>query len=198
MNELHSDLRVAEKLVSDLDSWFGGWNIETSKVQIKERMSPSPLTSQKMEYSILVAKVAQESHTPAILVLRRNALEIIDAKGKQLYSFMVRELSSSTVHSPWDMTFIKRAIGKPDIKIHIVSTRLPFVLKTLETVYKYKPIYEDPPTTSGDDDDEDEMNEKDVQNTQRQDTDVKRETSYKELLGTHGNYVSMFVIKKFE
>eukprot|EP00794_Sanderia_malayensis_P003000 gene3000-3458_t len=150
MDMLHSDLRVGEKIVSDLDSWFGSWNVkDPSPVSIATRHE-SPLSAQRLEYAVLIAKMAQESHSPAVLVIGTQSVEIFGDKNKLLYCFPIAELSHANVHSPYDMTFEKRLIGKPDIRVHIVSTRLPFILKTFENSCKYKPIYEDLPTSSDD------------------------------------------------
>lgn len=150
MDMLHSDLRVAEHIVSDLESWFGGWKISApSQKTIRNRIE-SPLSSQRLEYAVLIAKTAQESHTPSVLVLGTKNIEIFGKKNNLLYSFGISQLAFATVHSPYDLTFVRRSIGKADIKVHVISTRLPYILTTLEAVYQYKPVYEDLPTTSDD------------------------------------------------
>ncbi len=150
MDMLHADLRIGEHLVSDLNSWFGDWGVKSPEIAPVSGRKESPFASQRLEYAVLIAKTIQESHTSAVLVIGNKNIEIFDGKNKLLYSFPIAELSYASVHSPYDMTLEKRLIGKPDVKVHIIATRLPFILKTFESVYRYKPIYEDLPTSSDD------------------------------------------------
>ena len=144
MDMLHGDLQVAENIVSDMESWFGYWKINSSK----------DVVTRGQDFKILVAKSHQESHTPSKLILGAKSIDIYDTKDKVLHTFSPKDLSNTLVHSPYDITLVKRSFGKPDVKVHVIATKLPILLSSIEKIYKQKLILEDPPLFNGDDSDD--------------------------------------------
>ena len=144
MDMLHSDLEVGENIVNDMESWFGYWKISHKKQSV--------ISGQ--EFSILAAKTQQESHIPSKIILASNSINIYSLKDKELFSFGTNDIGNTLVHSPFEVTFVQRRIGKPDIKAHVVSTELPNLLRCLEKLYKKKLSYEKPQFSSDDEDDE--------------------------------------------
>ena len=144
MDLLHGDLQVAENIVSDMESWFGYWKINCSK----------DVVTRGQDSKVLVAKSHQESHTPSKLILGAKSIDIYDTKDKLLHTFSPKDLSNTLVHSPYDITLVQRSFGKPDVKAHVIATKLPMLLSSIEKIYKQKLILEDPPLFNGDDSDD--------------------------------------------
>lgn len=144
MDMLHADLQIAENIVSDMESWFGYWKIKSSK----------DMVTRGQDFKILVAKSHQESHTSSKLILGAKSIDIYDTKDKLLHTFSPKDLSNTLVHSPYDITLVKRSFGKPDVKAHVIATKLPILLNSVEKIYKQKLILEDPPLFNGDDSDD--------------------------------------------
>lgn len=153
MNNLHNDITVAERITGDIDSWFGAWRIKPCMKKMKQIPSriESPINFDRIEYSILAAQTSNENHVNGYLIIKNNTLDILNEKSEILQTFITQQISEVNVHSPWDATLTKRSIGKPDVSMHIISTKLPTVLQTLENVFKCELYYDDPPPVKNDD-----------------------------------------------
>ena len=92
----------------------------------------SPLGDQSIEYPVLYGKVTQESHKSGQVVFKDNNFELLDEKLAVVYSIPLKQISEIEVHSPWDITILKRSLGKPLIRIHLTSARMPLILKHLQ------------------------------------------------------------------
>ena len=159
MNKLNNDLSVAERVAGDLDSWFGAWRVKgtmkTMRNVIPERVE-SPLNNDKIEYSILVGRIAQESHKNGYLIFKNDNLDILNEKSEILHTFVVNHISEINIHSPWDLTIVKHFLGRPDVSLHIISTKAPAIIQTLEKVYGYRANYDEPPINSQEEENDEE------------------------------------------
>lgn len=134
LEKIHNDITVAERITGDIESWFGAWRVKRKFEPVKadkERTS-SPLSQQSIDYPVLYATVAQESHKSGQIVLKDGKFELINEKYEMVHCFAVDKISEVEVHSPWDVTIIKRTFGKPLIRIHLTSARMPVLLKRLQ------------------------------------------------------------------
>lgn len=147
MDSLHNDITVAERITGDIESWAGAWRVKGAfqNPHILSKRGESPLDYQSIEYPVLYAKLSQESHTPGELVFRNEHLEILNEQSEIVHSILVKQIFEVTVHSPWDVTIKKRNLGKPDVKIHIASVRMPVLLKTLERTCQCQFEFNEPP-----------------------------------------------------
>ncbi|XP_066936901.1 synaptosomal-associated protein 47-like [Clytia hemisphaerica] len=134
MENMHNDITVAERITGDIESWFGAWRVKgrfENENTMNERMD-SPLGSQSIDYPVLYGKVIQESHKSGQVVFKDNNFELLDEKLAVVYSIPLQQISEIDVHSPWDITILKRSLGKPLIRIHLTSARMPLILKNLQ------------------------------------------------------------------
>ena len=134
MEKIHNDITVAERITGDIESWFGAWRVKGKFEPPKadtDRMS-SPLGQQSMDYPVLYATVAQESHKSGQIVLKDDQFELLNEKYEMVHSFAVDKISEVDIHSPWDVTIVKRTFGKPLVRIHLTSARMPVLLKRLQ------------------------------------------------------------------
>lgn len=147
MDNLHNDITVAERITGDIESWVGAWRVKGvfQNPHILTKRDKSPLSYESIEYPVLYAKLAQESHASGQLVFRNDNLEILNEKSEIVYSFAVKQISDVNVHSPWDVTMKKRNLGKPDVKVHVTSPRMSVLLKTLERTSQCQFDFDDPP-----------------------------------------------------
>ena len=148
MNNLNVDLAVADRITKDLDSYFGAWRCKKQfvapKSKIEERHG-SPLDKDRIEYKVLIGKFVQNTHTDGYLIIGKNAVELLDEKSNILYTFKAGQISNLNVHSPWDMTLIQSYIGRPDVKVHLISTQMPVILRLLENFTRCKANLDDVP-----------------------------------------------------
>ena len=134
MENMHNDITVAERITGDIESWFGAWRVKgkfENENTMNERIE-SPLGDQSIEYPVLYGKVTQESHKSGQVVFKDNNFELLDEKLAVVYSIPLKQISEIEVHSPWDITILKRSLGKPLIRIHLTSARMPLILKHLQ------------------------------------------------------------------
>ena len=155
MNKIHSDLRVAETLIHNLDSWLNKWNIETPHVRINVPGEKSMIVD-KSEYPIVYARTQREKHLPGSLVVSNKTLDVFNAERTLVdISFPVREVTEVSVHTPWEMTISQLKIGQAGQTVHLIAARLVHILQTLEVLLPGKINYDDPPCDAGDQDDND-------------------------------------------
>lgn len=160
MNLIHQDLSVAERISEDLDSYFCSWRVRSPPVggnvdnHLIERNDI--VMADRIEYQILYARCAQESHKSGLLTLNNLAIDILDEKNVSLFSSQITQLSNIEVNSPWDINITKRGIGKEDIHWHLISTKMPEIIKSLQKVYNFELSFNDIPEDDISDDDEEE------------------------------------------
>ena len=159
LNDMHNDLAVSKRITNDLESWFGAWRFKESFVKkkiISPRNDGLVCYAEKHVFKVLIGKVAQESHYPGCLVFVDKNLEVINEKSDTLFSSSISSISQIHIHSPYDVTFVKHFFGKPDQKIHIISSSFPEIICMLEKNYLYPAKYDDPkPKDSSDPNEED-------------------------------------------
>ena len=134
LEKIHNDITVAERITGDIESWFGAWRVKgrfKSEKANTDRVDSCPLGQQSIDYPVLYGKVAQESHKSGQIVLKDGQFELLDEKYEVVHSFAIDMISEVDIHSPWDVTIIKRTFGKPLVRIHLTSARMPMLLKRL-------------------------------------------------------------------
>lgn len=134
LEKIHNDITVAERITGDIESWFGAWRVKGKfeAVKVDTNRTSSPLGQQSIDYPVLYATVAQESHKSGQIVLKDGKFELLNEKYEIVHSFAVDKISEVDIHSPWDVTIIKRTFGKPLVRIHLTSARMPVLLKRLQ------------------------------------------------------------------
>lgn len=164
MNMMHNDITVAERITSDIDSWFGAWRLKLpmKKTNALPERIESPISTDSIEYPVLISEKSNENHTKGYIVLRKETLEILGSKSEILFNFVIKQISEINVHSPWDVSFVRHCIGSYDTVVHITSKKTPMILKTLEKVYKCEFYYDDPPIEPDSDLDEMIINESSI------------------------------------
>lgn len=134
LEKIHNDITVAERITGDIESWFGAWRVKGKFEPAKAgtNRTSSPLGHQSIDYPVLYAIVAQESHKSGQIVLKDGQFELLDEKYEMVHSFAVDKISEVDIHSPWDVTIIKRTFGKPLVRIHLTSARMPVLLRRIQ------------------------------------------------------------------
>ncbi|XP_031559429.1 synaptosomal-associated protein 47-like [Actinia tenebrosa] len=160
MNKLHNDLRVAETIISSMDSWLNQWDLHVPEVVINVPKQGSEM--EKMELPVLYAASEKEKHISGSLVLSSKVLEILDIQRNPVYSFTAREVSEVRVHTPFEMTLIKSEIGKPEVCVHLISAKLIKVMPHINVMLGPKLNFDEPPdsvamTTASSHNDTDEL-----------------------------------------
>lgn len=134
MEHMHNDVTVAERIMGDIESWLGAWRVKgnfTNQYSQNTEVNDRPLGREKVEYPVLYAKLAQESHQSGQAMFHNNNFEVLDEKCNIIHSFPLKQISNIDVHSPWDITITKRIIGNPLVHLHLTSARMPLLLKDL-------------------------------------------------------------------
>ncbi|XP_068715562.1 synaptosomal-associated protein 47-like [Montipora foliosa] len=152
MNKIHNDLAVADTLIYNLDSWFSKWKIKAPQVQIK--VHGQSIVIEKSEYPIVYAKTQRAQHLPGTLVVSSDTLDVLNAQNSLDISFLVREVTEVSVHTPWEATIAQSRIGQTVHTVHLIAARLVHILQKLEVLLPGKIDYEDPPFDTGHENDE--------------------------------------------
>lgn len=137
LEHMHNDITVAERITGDIESWLGAWRVKgdfTNQYTQSTEVQNRPLGKETIEYPILYAKVAQESHQSGQAMFHSNKFEVLDEKSNIVHSFPLKQISDIDVHSPWDITITKRIIGNPSVRLHLTSARMPLLLKNIRKV----------------------------------------------------------------
>ncbi|XP_048867990.1 synaptosomal-associated protein 47 [Brienomyrus brachyistius] len=152
LDKIESDLGVADKLLSELESppwWpFGKLPWKSQQEAKCEQAAQSHASGsgskgagrQGLIVSIpaIVSKGGQLDLKPGSLTVLVSSLEVRDSSSRLLHCFERGEVDDVRVHSPYELSVRQRFIGKPDISYRLLSARMPEVLSVLEMQYKKK------------------------------------------------------------
>lgn len=150
LDKIDSDLGVADKLLSELESpswWpFGKlpWRAhQEAKAEHAVRaatIAGEGAARQKVITSIpaVVSKGGDVHLKPGCLMVLVSSLEVRNTNGQLLHRFERDEVDDVRVHNPYEITVRQRFIGKPDICYRLLSAKMPEALSVLEMQYKKK------------------------------------------------------------
>lgn len=154
LEKIDSDLGVADKLLSELESpswWpFGKLPWKTQQEAKAEDAARAAATAaaaaargssrNKVISSIpaVVTKGGDSDLKPGCLLVLVSSLEVQDTNCQLLHRFERNEVDEIRVHSPYEITVRQRFIGKPDICYRFLSAKMPEALSVLEMQYKKK------------------------------------------------------------
>ena len=150
MSELHNDLDIAERLVTDLESWVGRWRLP------KQYDSTDPVVVNKcdipevFETEIVYHKLETGKANPRIvglLRLSRDGLYIMSQKQALIHHFKWGDVSKMRVVTPYEVMIIQYQLGKPDLVYGFVCADMIAILKLMDKCAKYKLEYDKPPET---------------------------------------------------
>ena len=150
MSELHNDLDVAERFVTDLESWVGRWRLP------KQYSSAGPVVVNKcdipevFETEIVYNKFETGKANPRIvglLRLCRDGLYIMSQKQTLIHHFKWADVSKIRVVTPYEVMVIQYQLGKPDLVYGFVCADMMAILTLMEKCAKYKLEYDKPPET---------------------------------------------------
>ncbi|KAF3699453.1 Synaptosomal-associated protein 47 [Channa argus] len=154
LEKIDSDLGVADKLLSELESpswWpFGKlpWKIhQEAKAEDAARAAATAAAlsgrgsgRNKVVTSIpaLVSRGSDSDLKLGCLLVLVSSLEVRDTNCQLLHCFERNEIDEIKVHSPYEITVRQRFIGKPDICYRFLSAKMPDAMLVLEMQYKKK------------------------------------------------------------
>ncbi|KAM9349529.1 synaptosomal-associated protein 47 [Symphorus nematophorus] len=154
LEKIDSDLGVADKLLSELESpswWpFGKlpWKAQQeAKAEDAARAAAAAAAAankgsgrNKVITSIpaVVTKGGDSDLKPGCLLVLVSSLEVRDTNCQLLHRFERNEIDEIRVHSPYEITVRQRFIGKPDICYRLLSAKMPEAMSVLEMQYKKK------------------------------------------------------------
>ncbi|XP_037643033.1 synaptosomal-associated protein 47 isoform X1 [Sebastes umbrosus] len=152
LEKIDSDLGVADKLLSELESpswWpFGKLPWKTQQEAKAEDAARAAAASaagkgsgrNKVISSIpaVVTKGGNSDLKPGCLLVLVSSLEVRDTNGQLLHRFERNEIDEIRVHSPYEITVRQRFIGKPDICYRFLSAKMPEAMSVLDMQYKKK------------------------------------------------------------
>ncbi|XP_051255724.1 synaptosomal-associated protein 47 [Dicentrarchus labrax] len=152
LEKIDSDLGVADKLLSELESpawWpFGKlpWKAQQeAKVEGAARAAAAAAAGRgsgrnKVITSIpaVVTRGGDSDLKPGCLLVLVSSLEVRDTNCQLLHRFERNEIDEIRVHSPYEITVKQRFIGKPDICYRFLSAKMPEAMCVLEMQYKKK------------------------------------------------------------
>ncbi|XP_069548318.1 synaptosomal-associated protein 47 [Brachyistius frenatus] len=152
LEKIDSDLGVADKLLSELESppwWpFGKlpWKVQQeAKAEDAARAAAAASAAKgsgrnKVISSIpaVVSKGGDSDLKPGCLLVLVSSLEARDTNCQLLHRFERNEIDEIRVHSPYELTVRQRFIGKPDICYRFLSAKMSEAMAVLEMQYKKK------------------------------------------------------------
>ncbi|XP_036940320.1 synaptosomal-associated protein 47 [Acanthopagrus latus] len=154
LEKIDSDLGVADKLLSELESpswWpFGKlpWRAQQeAKAEDAARAAVAAAAAASKESSrnrviasipAVVTKGGDSDLKPGCLLVLVSSLEVRDTNCQLLHRFERNEIDEIRVHSPYEITVRQRFIGKPDICYRFLSAKMPEAMAVLEMQYKKK------------------------------------------------------------
>eukprot|EP00064_Thunnus_orientalis_P005772 superscaffoldBa00000580_g5786 len=151
LEKIDSDLGVADKLLSELESpswWpFGKLPWKAQQEAKAEDAARAAATAagkgsgkNKVITSIpaVVSKGGDSDLKPGCLLVLVSSLEVRDTSCQLLHRFERNEIDEIRVHSPYEITVRQRFIGKPDVCYRFLSAKMPEALSVLEMQYKKK------------------------------------------------------------
>uniref|UniRef100_A0A672ZIF1 Synaptosome associated protein 47 n=1 Tax=Sphaeramia orbicularis TaxID=375764 RepID=A0A672ZIF1_9TELE len=141
LEKIDSDLGVADKLLSELESpsWWPFGKLPW-KIQQEAKAEDAGSGRNKVITSIpaVVSKGADSDLKPGCLLVLVSSLEVRDTNCQLLHRFERNEIDEIRVHSPYEITVRQRFIGKPDICYRLLSAKMPEAMSVLEMQYKKK------------------------------------------------------------
>ncbi|XP_070989309.1 synaptosomal-associated protein 47-like isoform X3 [Oncorhynchus clarkii lewisi] len=170
LNKIDSDLGVADKLLSELQSppwWpFGKlpWKSQqdaNAEHAAREATCKGTATGKHRGITSIPAIVSRGGDSdlkPGCLMVMVSSLEVRDTNYVLLHRFERDEVDDIRVHNPYEISVRQRFIGKPDICFRLLSAKMPEAMSVLEMQYKKKVEYTSeysafkttPATTPGD------------------------------------------------
>ncbi|XP_073346784.1 synaptosomal-associated protein 47 [Pagrus major] len=154
LEKIDSDLGVADKLLSELESpswWpFGKlpWKAQqeakaedAARAAVAAAAAASKGSSRSRVIASIPAVVTKGGDSdlkPGCLLVLVSSLEVRDTNCQLLHRFERNEIDEIRVHSPYEITVRQRFIGKPDICYRFLSAKMPEAMSVLEMQYKKK------------------------------------------------------------
>ncbi|XP_077472377.1 synaptosomal-associated protein 47 [Stigmatopora argus] len=149
LEKMDSDLGVADKLLSELESpsWWPfsklPWKInQEAKAADAAQAAAASKASAKSKVIISIPAVVSKDGDcelkPGCLLVLPSCLEVRDSACHLLHRFERGEVDEIRVHSPYEITVGQRFIGRPDNRCRLLSARMPEALAVLEIQYKKK------------------------------------------------------------
>ncbi|XP_033838410.1 synaptosomal-associated protein 47 [Periophthalmus magnuspinnatus] len=154
LEKMDSDLDVADKLLSELESpswWpFGKlpWKLQQeAKAEDAARAASTAAAAanrgpvrNRVISSIpaVVSKGADSDLKPGCLLVLVSSVEVRDTNCTLLHRFERSEVDEIRVHSPYEVSIKQRFIGRPDICFRLLSAKMPEAMAVLEMQYKKK------------------------------------------------------------
>ena len=150
MSELHNDLDVAERFVTDLESWVGRWRLPKQYSSVDPVVVNQCDIPQVFETEIVYNKLETGKANPRIvglLRLSRDGLYIMSQKQTLIHHFKWSDVSKIRVVTPYEVMVIQYQFGKPDLVYGLVCANMMAILTLIEKCAKYKLEYDKPPAT---------------------------------------------------
>ncbi|XP_061549665.1 synaptosomal-associated protein 47 [Phycodurus eques] len=150
LEKMDSDLGVADKLLSELESptWWPfsklPWKIQQeAKAEDAARAAAAASRASARSKVIIsipavVSKDGDGDLQPGCLLVLPSSLEVRDAACRLLRGFERGDVDEIRVHSPYEITVGRRFIGRPDVRCRLLSAKMPEALAVLELQYKKK------------------------------------------------------------
>ncbi|KAG9274755.1 synaptosomal-associated protein 47 [Astyanax mexicanus] len=152
LDKIESDLGVADKLLSELESppwwpfgklpWRSQQEAKTAAVAAAKAPPPGGGAKGQRVISSVPAVVwrgeAAAEMRPGSLTLTPSCMELRDAGGRLIHRFLREEVDDVRVHNPYQISVRQRFIGKPDVCFRIISAKMAEALSVLEVQYKKK------------------------------------------------------------
>ncbi|XP_064607556.1 synaptosomal-associated protein 47-like [Liolophura sinensis] len=138
MDDLHNDLDVADKFVSELESWLGNWRASanvplTQSVLIKHTDLPDIAN-----FEVLYAKAVGTSLSGfvpgSVWISRKEGVTILGTKQDIIQHFGPGGVCLSRVRvlNPWELILTSYRLGESDLSYHLLSTKAVEALRHLE------------------------------------------------------------------
>lgn len=144
MMDLHSDLDVAENLVSGLESWFGRWSIPEEYKTNDPLMVTECDLSQELDYEVLYTKLEPNKMNAqhlGIFRIAQDGVYLMTDRQKLVHCYKWNGISRVRVVSLWEITVTRFQIGEADISYSLVFTSVYSVLGILDRRLRSKVEY---------------------------------------------------------
>ena len=146
MQDLHTDLDVADRLVSGLEKWLGTWKLPKSYTNLDPVLVKDKDIPDVYDYDVLYTQMdSREYHQQSLRVIRisKSGVTVLDMMQKILCDITWHNISVVMVVTPWEMIVTQFQIGRPDVKFSVVSSALPFIIKKIERFARKKLEFDD-------------------------------------------------------
>ncbi|XP_006634299.1 synaptosomal-associated protein 47 [Lepisosteus oculatus] len=154
LDKIESDLDVADKLLSELESppWWPfsklPWRSHQEAKCKQRNKSQSPASASTTRghgkqgvitnIPVIYSKGGDTNLKPGKFTVQVSALEVCDGDSRLMHRFEREDVDDIRVHSPYELSIRQRFIGKPDISYKLLSAKMPEALSVLEMQYKKK------------------------------------------------------------